>query len=35
MLRTEFNLDDAKIIWRLEALEEGREEGLLESAKRC
>ncbi|MCD8089583.1 MAG: hypothetical protein LUD81_02995 [Clostridiales bacterium] len=27
MLRTEFNLDDAKIIWRMEALEEGREEG--------
>ncbi|MCD7776914.1 MAG: hypothetical protein LUH47_00110 [Clostridiales bacterium] len=28
MLRTEFNLDDAKIIWRMEGVEEGIEKGL-------
>ncbi|MCC8097352.1 MAG: Rpn family recombination-promoting nuclease/putative transposase [Eubacterium sp.] len=27
MLRTEFNLDDAKIIWRMEGIEEGIEKG--------
>ncbi|MCD7776916.1 MAG: hypothetical protein LUH47_00120, partial [Clostridiales bacterium] len=28
MLKTEFNLDDAKIIWRMEGVEEGIEKGI-------
>jgi hypothetical protein len=35
MLLTEFNIDDAKMVWREEAREEGREQGIAEGEARA